>query len=193
MQYKYVIGIDEAGRGPLAGPVYVGGVCIKGAVPEIFGAVKDSKKLSPKKREEWFSLIQEYAASDAFSFRSSYVAAVGIDTYGIVRSVHTAIRRIMHSFAPPPEETLVLLDGGLRAPKKYDNQRTIIRGDEKEAIIALASIVAKVMRDKRMIQYAEKYPEYGFEYHKGYGTKLHRKLIAEKGVSPIHRLSFIHF
>ncbi|MEK7514496.1 MAG: ribonuclease HII [Patescibacteria group bacterium] len=191
MAIRYIVGVDEAGRGPLAGPVSVGAICVPISFPKSFlKGVKDSKKLSKKKREEWFSKIKS-ASNKKLSYQFSFATAHTIDKRGIVRAVSLSISRALSRFHVSPIKTLVLLDGGLKAPSRYPHQKTIIGGDEKEPLIALASIVAKVLRDRRMVRYAKFHPRYSFEVHKGYGTALHRKLLKKYGPSIIHRRSFI--
>ena len=198
---KYTIGIDEAGRGPLAGPVSVGAVLIPekfaSSAQEIFGEVKDSKKLTTKKREEWFVKMQEEKKKGNIDFIVAFASAHDIDTIGIVPSIRRALTGALTKLTKDvcPRSNLgqvrVLLDGGLKAPEEFVNQETIIKGDEKEMIISMASIVAKVLRDKEMLRLAKKYPEYGFEKHKGYGTKVHYENIKENGLCEIHRKSFL--
>ena len=193
MKYKYIIGIDEAGRGPLAGPVSVGAVLFEKDEYEQFKKEnkdlvgRDSKKLSEKKREEWFEKIQGLPLENAVAFSSNKV----IDTKGIVPAINTAIEKIFVEFKIKPEECRVLLDGNLKAPEEFKNQETIIKGDEKEPVISLASIIAKVSRDRYIVKLSEKYPEYCFEKHKGYGTKLHYEMIKKHGLCNIHRRSFL--
>lgn len=194
MEYKYIIGIDEAGRGPLAGPVSVGAILFSYKEYEKFKkeskntlAGRDSKKLSEKKREEWFETIQKLPLESAVAFSSNKV----IDTKGIVPAINIAISKIFSEFNKDPNECLVLLDGNLKAPEEFKNQKTIIKGDEKEPVISLASIVAKVSRDRYIVDLAKKYPEYCFEKHKGYGTKVHYEMLKKHGLCNIHRRSFL--
>jgi ribonuclease HII len=201
MKHKYVIGIDEAGRGPLAGPVSVGAVLFERDEYEKFKkenketlAGRDSKKLSEKKREEWFENIesrQGKALAGEFNFSVGFSSNKVIDTKGIVPAISIAIEKIFSEFNKKPEECLVLLDGNLKAPEEFKNQETIIKGDEKEPVISLASIVAKVSRDRYIVDLSKKYPEYGFEKHKGYGTKVHYEKIRKHGLCTIHRRSFL--
>lgn len=186
---RYLVGIDEAGRGPLAGPVCVG-VCV---APfdfdfSIFGAVKDSKQLSEVQREVRLARMQK---EKDIRYATALVGAVYIDAHGIVHAVRTAMRRALDKLALTSKDCVVLLDGGLHAPDTYVHQKTIVRGDATEPVIALASIAAKVRRDKYMIRIAKRYPEYGFEIHKGYGTRLHRERIVLYGVSALHRGTFL--
>ncbi len=186
---KYLIGIDEAGRGPLAGPVAVG----VAAVPvdfdfSIFAGVKDSKQLSALAREAWLAHME---TEPSLRYEVALVGSKHIDEQGIVHAIRTAMHRALDRLGLDPDACTVLLDGSLYAPEAYKNQTTIIRGDATEPIISLASIAAKVRRDRYMIHLAKKYPDYGFEIHKGYGTRLHRERIIRYGISPVHRRTFL--
>jgi ribonuclease HII len=193
---RFVVGIDEAGRGPLAGPVVVGAVSARPAelprLRRIFRGIqgKDSKKLSSRERERWFAVIKTEAKMGNFRWKVSLSGSVMIDNKGIVPAIRSALLRSLQAVVDEPRHVRVLLDGGLRAPEEFTDQKTIIKGDEKELLISLASICAKVTRDAVMCRLAKKYPEYGFEVHKGYGTKLHSKAIERHGLSAIHRASF---
>jgi len=191
MQYR--IGIDEVGRGPLAGPV---AVCVF-AIPEknepLLAGIKDSKKLTAKKREEWLEALTLLRNQGEVEWHVAFVGSKQIDTNGIVPSIQTALMRALKKVAHSKEECNVYLDGGLYAPEQYKKQETIVRGEDREAVIAAASVVAKVMRDRKMTRVAVQYPEYGFERHKGYGTAAHRKAIERYGLCAIHRKSFCHF
>lgn len=193
--YKYLIGIDEVGRGPLAGPVAVGAVCIyaehKTQVAKLFPVIKDSKKLSAKAREEWVLRIREAEVAGFLATAVAFVTPAAIDKNGIAPSIRAALAKALEAVEHDMEQTRVLLDGGLRAPAHYKNQETIIKGDEKELAIAIASIVAKVARDKRMVALAKKFPNYGFEKHKGYGTRAHYEALGKHGLTPHHRKSFL--
>ncbi len=191
---KYIVGIDEAGRGPLAGPVAVG-VCVMqkkfcDKVTEIFPHLRDSKKLSEKKREEFFEKMKILKRDGELNFAVALVSAKLIDEKGISYAIRSGIEGCLKKLNLNPSECEVRLDGGLKAPIEFQNQKTIIKGDESEPTISLASIVAKVTRDRYMMKLALEYPGFGFEVHKGYGTVLHRKIISEKGVCKIHRISF---
>jgi ribonuclease HII len=195
---RFIIGIDEAGRGPIAGPVAVGAVMFGAEEYKRYKRSKkrlpsgiDSKKLTEKKREEWFVILKEMKTNDEIDFAVSFSYPRHIDTWGIVPSVNGAISRALRQFKVERDECLILLDGGLYAPKSFIYQETIIKGDEKEPIIGLASIAAKVMRDRKMTRLDKRYPEYNFSRHKGYGTKQHKKSIRQHGASPLHRRSFI--
>tara|TARA_B100000745_G_scaffold300564_1_gene255363 strand:- start:48638 stop:49228 length:591 start_codon:yes stop_codon:yes gene_type:complete len=192
---KYIIGIDEAGRGPLAGPLAVGGVIFKGDVKiehEYFQkGIKDSKKLTALRREKLFTWLKENTdIQHAVAFAPSAL----IDQAGVTVAIHQALEGVLSKLIPEHcdlKDVTILLDGGLTAPERYTNQKTIIKGDEKERAIALASVAAKVVRDKRMIALSKKYPQYGFEQHKGYGTKAHFESIKEYGLCDEHRRRFL--
>ena len=188
---RYLIGIDEAGRGPLAGPVAVGAVMIPTDFDwSILEGVRDSKKLSEKKREEFYARASELEQSHILRFTVSTSSSHYIDTYGIVPAIKRALAEALSRFAIEPHDCRVLLDGSLKAPAEYINQETIIGGDDTEPVISLASIVAKVTRDRLMKRLSPKYPSYNFHVHKGYGTLLHRKAIQAVGLSDIHRATF---
>ncbi len=190
---KYIIGIDEVGRGPLAGPVTVGAVLIPRNL-KISNIIKlrDSKKLTQKSREEWFAYIK---SNSQIFFATTSVSAEMIDKIGIQRATSRALAHSLSQTIRTSDvrmgEIEIMLDGSLYAPQKYKNQKTIIKGDEKISAISLASIVAKVTRDRKMIKFSKKYPEYGFDVHKGYGTKKHYEAIKTVGVVPIHRRSYL--
>src|SRR3989344_1271712 len=206
-RFQYLVGIDEVGRGPLAGPVAVGAVGIKlNSKHEIRNSkqilnfkfknfklpkcIKDSKKLSEKKREEWLGRIKELKAKGDLDYYVSFVSNKKIDDYGIAHCIRSAIKNSLKKLKADPLKTIILLDGGLKAPEEFMNQKTIIKGDEKEPIISLASIAAKVARDRKMVEYSKKFPQYGFNIHKGYGTVSHCRKIRENGLSGLHRKSF---
>ncbi len=188
---RYVIGVDEAGRGPLAGPVAVGVVM----APEgfdflgIFPSLNDSKKLSEKKREAIFEelLLRQKAGEVRFCVKS--VAAPVIDRNGIAKAVHSSVHAGIRQLAPETAGVRVYLDGLLHAPEGYE-QETVIGGDALIPAIMLASVAAKVSRDRLMMKLAPDYPGYGFEAHKGYGTKAHIAAIRSLGLSDLHRRSF---
>ncbi|MDE2038015.1 MAG: ribonuclease HII [Patescibacteria group bacterium] len=191
-----MIGIDEAGRGPLAGPVAVGAFAARApAALRRFRGVKDSKQLSERQREAWFSAIEDSSRKGESAFEVSFSGAAVIDARGIVRAVRAAmdrcLRRLERRGFAAPSACAVLLDGSLYAPARYPDQTTIIDGDATEPIIALASICAKVLRDRKMKRLAEKRPGYGFEVHKGYGTKAHYEALRKRGPTPEHRRSFL--
>lgn len=195
-KFQYIIGIDEVGKGPLAGPVAVGACLISVSKIKSFQAmgyfkgIRDSKKLSEKKKEEWLEKIEESKRKGDLNYSVSFISNKIIDKKGISQCIKSAIENSLKKLKAEPSKTIVLLDGGLKAPQKFTNQKTIIKGDEKEPVISLASIVAKVTRDRKMVEYSKKFPQYGFEIHKGYGTALHRRKIRENGLSELHRKSF---
>jgi ribonuclease HII len=189
---KYLIGIDEAGRGPLAGPVAVGAVMVPGDFDWmlVVGA-KDSKQMTPASREVLYATMKDLREAGTLNFAVAFSSSSMIDQWGIVPSIKSALARALSTIQEAtPLECEVLLDGNLRAPERFAKQRTIIRGDQSEPIISLASIAAKVERDALMRRLAKKYPAYEFARHKGYGTTLHRAAIVENGLSPIHRRTF---
>lgn len=192
---KWLVGIDEVGRGPLAGPVTLGLFMTssnkKLPIWKILKKAKDSKALSEKQRNEWFKKIKILAKGGEIKFFTSSVGNKIIDKIGIAGAVRLAIKRVVKKTELKPTNCEILLDGSLRAPSKFKNQKTIIKGDEKKPIIALASIVAKVRRDKRMRKLAKIYPRYHFEENVGYGTAEHIKALKKWGFSTIHRRSFI--
>jgi len=193
---RHVVGIDEAGRGPLAGPVAVGAVCTDVKkykyVLERLSGIRDSKKISRKKREDWVMVAKQLREEGLIGYTVSFVGASSIDARGIVPAVRTGLKRSLSRLNLSPRNTAVLLDGGLRAPSEYSFQDTIVRGDESEPLISLAAILAKVRRDRYMERLSQKYPEYGFERHKGYGTSAHVESIRTYGISDVHREGFVH-
>lgn len=180
--YEIVCGIDEAGRGPLAGPVYAAAVILpKGYVVE---GVNDSKKLSEKKRELLFDKIK----NEALSYSIGTASNEEIDEINILQATFLAMRRAVDGLSIKPD--IALVDGN-KTPGLNIAEIAIIKGDAKSANIAAASILAKVSRDRYMLKMSEVYPDYQFEKHKGYGTKLHYEMIEKYGISPIHRKSFL--
>lgn len=185
-----IIGIDEVGRGPLAGPVMVGIVFIpKGFKKSKISGVTDSKKLSEKKREEIYQIAKTLHIEGEIQFKVIARPANAIDRKGIGTCIYECIESGVEDFNE--EGIKILLDGGLRAPGRFF-QKTIVKGDSKEFAIGLASILAKVTRDEYMRKQAKRYPEYSFERHKGYGTKVHREKIETYGPCSLHRKTFIH-
>ena len=179
---KLVCGVDEAGRGPLAGPVCAAAVILP---PElVIPGLNDSKKLTDKKRRELYDVITAKAVSYGIAFASEKE----IDEINILQATFLAMARAMEKLTPQPE--LALIDGN-RARDFGLPVRTIVKGDSLSASIAAASILAKVTRDRLMEQYDEAYPQYGFAVHKGYGTKRHYEALREFGPSPIHRMTFL--
>ena len=190
---RFVIGIDEVGRGPLAGPVAVGAVAVTPRLLRRFRAIKESKQLSPQKREAWAKEILLIAREEKDELRTAVtmVSAKEIDRNGIVPAIKKALAVSLKKLDINPDDCEVLLDGGLVAPPEYKRQQTIIRGDAKKTVIAMASVIAKVKRDAYMVQLDKKYPQYGFAQHKGYGTKAHYVAIKKHGISNMHRKSFL--
>lgn len=193
---RYLVGIDEAGRGPLAGPVAVGAVSVaypersRGIVKNFFKGIKDSKKLSLAERELWYSLALEAKKKGELDFAVALVSEKVIDKKGIAAAIRLGIRRCLIALKVP-EDAQIFLDGGIRAPEQFVHQTTVIKGDEKIPIISLASIAAKVTRDRWMVRLSKKYPEFDFHVHKGYGTAKHRLAISTFGLTSIHRRSFL--
>ena len=237
---KYIIGIDEAGRGALAGPVSVGGVLVRADFDfSMFTKVADSKQLSPKMRERIFGEVREAVKKGQLAYHVALISEKIIDTKGITFAVRKGIEAVLeeltsryvsehvykssdtrsqgastrgseHAGSMFTIQTVsgvsdagdkvaedfrcalveIRLDGSLYAPKEYLFQKTIIKGDVTEPAISLASIMAKVTRDKKMVVLAEKFPVYGFDIHKGYGTKMHSDAISAHGLSKMHRKSF---
>lgn len=180
--FTLLCGVDEAGRGPLAGPVCAAAVILpRGA--EIEG-LNDSKKLTEKKREELFEPIRDKAISCGIAFAT----VEEIEEKNILNATFLAMNRALAQLEPKP--ALALIDGNRSTGITFPN-RCVVKGDAKCADIAAASVLAKVSRDRYMIEIAEKYPQYHFEQHKGYGTKLHYDALREYGPSPIHRMSFL--
>lgn len=192
---SFRIGVDEVGRGPIAGPVTIGAFLVEKnkekAVLSFFKKVKESKQLSPAQREEWFTKIQEQQVLGNLDFAVSFVSSASIDKLGLSRAIRLSLKRSLYKLGKQPEECEVLLDGLLHAPLEFKHQQTIVGGDESEPLIALASICAKVLRDRRMVRLAKKYPAYDFHIHKGYGTAAHYKKIRQYGMCDIHRRSFL--
>ena len=180
-----VLGVDEAGRGPLAGAVVAGAVII----PEYFSEldeINDSKKLTEKKREKLFEIIMEKC-----------IVGIGIsdekeiDEVNILNATFSAMRKAISQVTEKTEFDVVLVDGNHKIKGYMGKQEEVIKGDAKSLSIAAASIVAKVTRDRMMLEVDKEFPEYGFAKHKGYGTKLHREILLEKGPCKYHRKSFL--
>lgn len=194
---KYIVGIDEVGRGPLAGPVTLCAVRVEVGMykrlqknKNLPALGRDSKKLSKKDREKYSKILCDLALEGKLQFTIVMQNNVVIDTKGLSFATKKAISKCILTLRVRKEDQ-ILLDGGLKAPLSFTNQKTIIKGDEKHPVIAWASILAKVHRDNYMTKMAKKYPEYGFEKHVGYGTKMHRDAIQKHGPSSIHRKSFL--
>ena len=183
-QYDFICGIDEVGRGPLAGPVVAGAVVLPKGSRILY--INDSKKLSAKKREKLFDIIKEEAVSVGIGMASPE----RIDEINILQATYKAMRMAIDKLSKRPE---VLLNDAVIIPgiDESIHQEKIIKGDAKSVSIAAASILAKVTRDRYMEELGEKYPEYGFEKHKGYGTKAHIEAIKKYGITPEHRKTFL--
>ena len=193
---QYIIGVDEAGRGPLAGPVMAAAVAImiNDKCEELLNlGVNDSKKLSPKKREEIFKILTSHPL---VLWSVGEASEKEIDEINILQASLLAMRRAVEKLMDKNdrlerENFFVYIDGREVIPNLTANQKSIINGDAKIFSIAAASIIAKVTRDWLMLKYAEKYPQYGFEKHKGYGTKQHYEMIEKHGICRIHRKTFL--
>lgn len=181
--YKLVCGIDEAGRGPLAGPVYAAAVILPLGL-EIEG-LNDSKKISEKKREQLFDMICDKA--DDYSI--GIATEQEIDEINILNATFLAMHRAVEGLKAKPDYALI--DGNQYPKIPFVTEETVVKGDAKVMSIAAASILAKVSRDRFMLEKAKEYPQYQFEKHKGYGTKLHYEMLKEFGPSPIHRMTFL--
>ena len=179
---KIICGVDEAGRGPLAGPVCAAAVVLPKGL-EIPG-LTDSKKLTDKKRRELFPIIQEQAIAYGIGLASHEE----IDEINILQATYLAMERALAQLHTKPD---IALGDGNRAKDFGLPVRTVVKGDSLSANIAAASVLAKVTRDNLMLELAQQYPEYGFEVHKGYGTKAHYEALRQYGASPIHRVTFL--
>lgn len=181
-RYSLVCGVDEAGRGPLAGDVYAAAVIFPAGV--VIDGIDDSKKLTEKKREQLFDEIQKQALASCIA-----VATVDeIENINILEAAKLAMKRAVAGLGVSPD--IVLIDGN-QPPKFECDYEAVVKGDAKSQSIAAASILAKVARDRYMKELAVKYPEWQFEKHKGYGTKLHYQMLDQFGESPVHRHSFL--
>ena len=181
--YKYICGIDEAGRGPLAGPVVVAAVIMP--KDSMIEGVNDSKKVSEKKREKLYELIIE----EAISYSVGIVDQNEIDRINILNATKAGLTEAVRTLKVKPE--LILVDALTNIDTCGVPYQSIIKGDAKSYSIAAASIIAKVTRDRIMREWDKVYPQYGFERHKGYGTAAHISAIKENGLCPLHRLSFV--
>lgn len=176
-----VAGVDEAGRGPWAGPVYAAAVILDPAAP--IAGLADSKRLTAARRELLFDVIRR----DARAWAIASASVEEIDTLNILQASLLAMQRAVQSLAPQPRRILV---DGLHCPRVAMPARAIVKGDSKERAISAASILAKVARDREMQALHQQYPLYGFDAHKGYGTAQHQAALASHGVSPVHRRSY---
>lgn len=181
-QYPVICGVDEAGRGPLAGDVYAAAVVLDDSI--LIDYLNDSKKLSEKRREELFDVIKKKAR--AYCVATASVAE--IDKLNILQATMLAMKRAVEGLGLKPD--LALIDGN-KIPKLDCKAEFVIKGDAHSASIAAASVLAKVSRDRYMKELAKKYPQYLFEQHKGYGTKLHYEMLGKYGISDVHRKTFL--
>lgn len=190
---KYAIGIDEVGRGPLAGPVTVCAFAVLEKDLGLLGAVgaRDSKTLSAQKREIVAERLIAMAKDGRCTYAVSSASPETVDRDGLTRAIFGAIASALRKLKIHPEHADIYLDGGLRAPKSYFRQHTVIRGDGLVPVISCASVLAKVHRDRMMDRYDLKFPGYGFLSHKGYGTPEHYRAIRKLGVTEIHRRTFL--
>lgn len=181
--FSCICGVDEAGRGPLAGPVCAAAVILpEGAVIE---GLDDSKKLTEKKRERLYDIIKETAVA----YSVAYGTLEEIETVNILEATYLAMNRAIEGLTVKPD--FALIDGN-RVPRGIKIPcETVVKGDSRSMSVAAASVLAKVTRDRLMLEYDKKYPEYNFKKHKGYGTKEHTELIKQYGPCEIHRLSFL--
>ena len=180
--YKAICGVDEAGRGPLAGPVCAAAVILPPNT--IIDGVNDSKKLTEKKREALFDVIKE----SAVSYSIAYASVEEIESINILNATMLAMKRAVEGLDVKADYAMI--DGNKMPPLDIDGE-TIVKGDAKSMSIACASILAKVSRDRLLYDYAKEYPQYQFDKHKGYGTAAHREAILEYGPCPYHRMSFL--
>lgn len=191
---RFLVGVDEVGRGPIAGPVTVCAVVFKKRVPRgFFTGIRNSKALTESSRELWYARALALRRKGIVDFAVSFSGPRFIDRHGISKAVYLSIARSLRRLKISPESVRILLDGSIYAPARFKNQETIIKGDERVPIISLASIIAKVRRDRRMHRYAKQFPAYGFDEHKGYGTAAHYKAIRRHGLSKLHRRSFLTY
>ena len=181
-EYQYICGIDEVGRGPLAGPVVAGAVILPKSCDILY--INDSKKLSEKKREELYEIIMEKAVACAVG----YASPERIDEINILQATYEAMREAIGKLSPQPD---ILLNDAVTIPGIDIRQIPIIKGDAKSISIGAASIIAKVTRDRLMVEYDSVFPEYGFASNKGYGSQAHIDALKKYGPTPIHRRSFI--
>lgn len=187
----HFIGVDEAGRGPLAGPVAVGVVSIPTHFPlSFFEGIRDSKELSEEAREAW-ALKAQAALSLGLHYSVCFSSSMQIDRLGIVAAVEEASAKALAALDVRLKRACVFLDGALAAPEGAGQCKVSVRGDVCEPLVSLASILAKVYRDSAMERFSRRYPEYGFERHRGYGTPEHYAAIREHGLCAIHRRSFV--
>lgn len=191
--YRFVACIDEVGRGPLAGPVVAAAVCVpqlgrikRNLVELSFPHLRDSKKLSPKRREEVYNAVKKHSA---IQWGIGIVSEKLVDKMNIFQATRLAMKKAIANLRKKTPVDFLVIDGNFSLPVALP-QKSIVKGDEKVFSCALASIIAKVTRDRMMLAYHTKYPKYGFHLHKGYGTALHFAMLKRFGPCPIHRMSF---
>ena len=188
---SYIVGVDEVGRGPIAGPLLVCAVLIpENYDPKRLLGVNDSKQLSEDEREEWLAFAEFERDAGTIRWGFGWVESESIDAQGMSLALRQAVTESLLRLEALNDSLHVFLDGSLHAPAMY-RQETIIGGDAKVPAISLASVIAKVTRDRHMTALAHTYPNYGFERHKGYGTKAHYEAIQKHGLTPQHRRSFL--
>jgi ribonuclease HII len=191
--YRFVACIDEAGRGPLAGPVVAAAVCLSLAKDSLarlrmkFPRLRDSKKLSAKRREEIYTKVIHHPS---IQWGIGIVSEKIIDQINIFQATRLAMEKAVADLQEKTSVDFLIVDGNMKLRKVSTPQKAIVKGDEKVFSCALASIIAKVTRDRMMVHYHKKYPQYGFNKHKGYGTKLHISMLSRYGSCAIHRMSF---
>ena len=187
--YKFIAGIDEVGRGPLAGPVVACAVVIKLKVKseklKVFGGIRDSKQLSERQREKFYEILTN---DSHVHYGIGIVSEKIIDKINILQATFLAMKKAVENLKVKPD--FLLIDGKWTLEDYPISQTAIIKGDKKVFSIAAASIIAKVTRDRMLVKLRQKYPQYGFEKHKGYGTKLHLEMLKKYGPCKIHRKSF---
>lgn len=197
---KWVIGIDEVGRGPLAGPVYVCAVAMPQAEYQKMNRrrgwqkptlLKDSKQMTAANRELWHAKARTMEKAGLIKIAVASRTAAMIDRQGIAVCIRACIASNLKKLGLDPKDCMVLLDGGLKAPAEYKHQQTIIRGDDSQKIISLASVVAKVSRDQYMTALHKQHPSYLWSSNKGYGTRAHTSAIQKEGITLFHRQSFL--
>lgn len=195
MKGKWIIGVDEVGRGPIAGPVVI---CACAFNPKYrkklsFKDLTDSKKMTKKSREEWFKKARVWKNKKIINYKISLKNSNFIDKHGISKSIKKCVFSSIYKLNLDSQNVLVLLDGGLKAPEKFVYQKTITKGDLLKKEISLASVIAKVYRDKLMDKLHKKYPIYKWSKNKGYGTKDHFTALNKSGLTEFHRISFTKF
>ncbi len=191
--YTWIVGIDEVGRGPIAGPVTVCAVAIRAAAYKAsrWSGLTDSKQMTKSAREKWYTKAKLLEKEGKIRIVLASQTAAQIDKKGIADCIRLCIAKSLQMLDLDPNQTRILLDGSLKAPIEYANQETVIKGDQKHKIISLASVIAKVSRDAYMAIQARTYPEYGWQSNAGYGTARHYKALKKLGFTRLHRKSFL--